>query len=88
MRYYLGLHTNLVHIVTVATPSGDEDIIELQIVRPAHVMVKDEVMLNAATHLMLASYRNQLLHVYIRPAMIALTVNSCQADTMPISKCL
>ena len=77
IRHFLGLHTNLVKV-------SEDDIIELQLVRPVHAPVKDEVMLNAATNIMLASYRNQLLHIFIRPGMVALAVNSCQQETLSL----
>jgi len=34
-------------------------------------------MLNAASNLILASYRNQLTHVFVRIAIVALAVNGC-----------
>jgi len=34
-------------------------------------------MQNAASNLILASYRNQTAHVFVRVAIIALVINSC-----------
>ena len=60
-----------------------DDHIELKLVRPSHAKVQEgSVMLNAATNLILASYRNQLMHVFVRVAMVALSINGCVHDTM------
>ena len=81
VTHYLGLHLNIVSI-------NSEQFVQMKIVKPSHVQkaVQDEVMLNAATNLIMASYRNQLLHILVRPAIIALCINSCSADVMSLSK--
>ena len=81
VRHFLGLHTNLVSI-------GDDDIIQLKLVKPTHMKkpIEDEVMLNGATNIMLASYRNQLLHVFVRVGIVALAVNGCCDDVLPIGE--
>lgn len=79
IRRNLALHSN---ILTVS----DQDRIELKLVRPAHVAkpVKDDILLNAATNLILASYRNQVTHVFVNVALVALSVNSCRDEILSI----
>ena len=81
VTHYLGLHLNIVSV-------SSEQLVQLKIVKPSHVKkaVQDEVMLNAATNLIMASYRNQLLHVLVRPAIIALCINNCAGDVMSLGK--
>lgn len=79
IRHYLSLHTNVVSV--------KDDYITVQLVPASHIKVQDDVMLNAATNLILASYRNQLLHVFVRVAMVALCVNGCVKDTMTMGEC-
>jgi glycerol-3-phosphate O-acyltransferase len=81
IHHYLGLHTNVISL-------DNMDKIELKLVRPAHVTkpVHDEVMLNAATNLILGSYRNQVLHVFVRVGLIALAVNSYADEVVTIGE--
>ena len=79
VRHYLVMHTNVVSV-------SENDLVELSMIRAGHVKNPNEVMVNAATNLVLASYRNQLLHVFVRPAIVALTVNGCPNDTMSIGR--
>lgn len=81
IRRNLLLHKN------VLTVSGD-DMIELKLVRPGHVNkpIKDDILLNAATNLILASYRNQVTHLFVRDALVALSVNSCTEETMTMDE--
>lgn len=81
VRHFLSLHTNLVSV-------AEDDIIQLKLVKPTHMKkpLEDEVMLNGATNIMLASYRNQLLHVFVRVGMVALAVNSCCEDVMDMGE--
>ena len=37
---------------------------------------------SAGQHLMLSLYRNHILHVFVRPAMIAVSVNSCSQEKL------
>jgi glycerone phosphate O-acyltransferase len=77
VRHYLSLHTN---ILTVK-----DDFILPRLVKPsAHVKgaKDDHVMLNAATNIILASYRNQLMHVFVRVAMVSMSINGCVQETM------
>jgi len=73
VRYNLSLHHNILSV-------SSDDVVELQLVRPAHVtkpLPRADIMMNAASNLILASYRNQLSHVFVRVAMVALAVNGC-----------
>ena len=81
IRHYLGLHLNILTI-------SDTDLIQLKLVRPSHTTLKGnhDILVNGATNLILGSYRNQLLHVFVRVAMIALTVNGCIQDTMTMGE--
>ncbi|XP_005103445.1 dihydroxyacetone phosphate acyltransferase [Aplysia californica] len=73
LRENLRLHSNIVKVT-------GEDVVELvQVAPPAHAKATDALMITAGQHLMLSLYRNHILHVFVRPAMIAISVNSsCQ----------
>ena len=43
-------------------------------------------MTSAAQEMMVCLYRNQLLNVFVRVAMITIPINSCVRDTLPIGK--
>lgn len=81
IRRNLLLHKN---ILTVS----NDDMIELKLVRPSHVAkpIKNDILLNAATNLILGSYRNQVTHLFVRVALVALSVNSCSDETMTIAQ--
>jgi glycerol-3-phosphate O-acyltransferase len=82
IRYNLPLHHNVLSV-------SDQDFVEMKLVRAAHVdkpLPRNDVMLNAASHLILASYRNQLSHVFVRIAMVALSINGCTSqETLSLS---
>jgi len=82
IRHNLSLHHNVLSV-------SPDDLVELKLVRPAHLskpLPRADVMLNAASNLILASYRNQLSHVFIRVAIVALAVNGCTSqETITIS---
>lgn len=75
VKHYIGLHSN---VVTVR-----ENIIHLKIEKLTRVRSRDLVMANAAVNLMLGSYRNQVLHVFVPIALVALSVNSCDLEHLP-----
>ena len=81
IRHNLSLHRNVLMV-------SDRDLIELKLVRPSHIArpVKDDIIINAATNLILASYRNQLLHIFVNVALVALAVNGSTQETMPTGK--
>lgn len=81
IRHYMGLHMNIITI-------SEKDLIQLKLVRPSHTKlpVKDDIMLNGATNLIIGSYRNQLLHVFVRVAIVALSVNGWVQDTMTMGE--
>ena len=82
VRHYLGLHKNVASV-------SESDFVELKIVKPSEAQKsggQSEVMLNAATSLVLALYRNQLLHVFVRPAIIALSLNRCCHEFLSLGK--
>ena len=81
MRHYLSLHTNVVAV-------SESDYVELKIVKPSHTVkpLKDDIFLNAATNLILAAYRNQLLHIFVRVGLVALSVNGCMQDTVAMGE--
>ncbi|XP_052827926.1 dihydroxyacetone phosphate acyltransferase, partial [Octopus bimaculoides] len=56
----------------------NSDIVEMTVLKKGY----DNLMDSAAQHLMIASYRNQLTHIFVRVAMIALPVNACTKDTL------
>lgn len=70
----LKIHKNLVTVNSM-------DIVEM---RQAERKGSDSLMDTAAHHLMLASYRNQLMHVFVRVALITLPINACTQDTLSL----
>jgi len=76
LRASLDLHKNIVRVT-------DLDVVELvQVAPPSHAKATDALMITAGQHLMLSLYRNHILHVFVRPAMIAVSVNSSTQDKM------
>jgi glycerol-3-phosphate O-acyltransferase len=72
VRTHIGLHQNLIQM-------SSEDFVDLKRIIAPHTKkpVKDDIMITGATHLMLASYRNHLIHCFARVALVALSVNAC-----------
>ena len=73
IRHNLSLHHNILSV-------SPDDLVELKQARPADItqpLPRADVMENAASDLIVASYRNQLSHVFVRVAIIALAVNGC-----------
>nr|KAG5704262.1 hypothetical protein BaRGS_012550 [Batillaria attramentaria] len=85
IRASLALHPNIVSV----TP---DDVVQLLQVAPPAVqgrVAKQQVqhftvMQNAAQHIMLSLYRNHIIHVFVRPAMLALSINSCRQDQLSL----
>ncbi|CAH1793298.1 unnamed protein product [Owenia fusiformis] len=78
VRWCISMHTNLVTL----SPEG---IVEIKVEKPTNrKMNPDDITIMAASHVALASYRNHLLHVFIRPGMIALAINASQEETMTL----
>jgi len=73
IHHNLSLHHNILSV-------SPDDLVELKLVRPADLsrpLPRADIMLNATSNLILASYRNQSSHVFVRVAMVALAVNGC-----------
>jgi len=73
IRHNLSLHHNILSV-------SSDDLVELKLVRPSHLsrpLPRDDLLVNAATNLILASYRNQLSHVFVRVAIVAMAINGC-----------
>ncbi|XP_067681176.1 dihydroxyacetone phosphate acyltransferase-like [Haliotis asinina] len=78
IRANIVLHKNIVCVTS-------EDVVELMAVTiPPTVRRQDELMMTAAQHLMLSLYRNQLMHVFVRVALIAVCINSCEEPTLSV----
>ena len=78
IRHNLSLHHNILGVTA-------DDLVVLKLVRPAHLskpLPRADVMANAASNLILASYRNQLCHVLVHVAMVALAVNACSKQEL------
>ena len=86
IRHSLALHPNIVGV------SNDDVVTLLQITPPAsHGRMAPQqqvqefaVMQNAAQHIMLSLYRNQAIHVFLRPAMVSLAINSCKEEELSL----
>ncbi|RUS83045.1 hypothetical protein EGW08_009184 [Elysia chlorotica] len=80
LRANLKLHQNIVRV-------SQEDVVELvRVAPPVHAKATDALMITAGQHLMLSLYRNHILHVFVRPAMIAISVNTCNEDKLSIDE--
>ena len=88
IRHSLALHSNIVGI------NSDGIVTLLQITPPTsqgrtasqqHVQ-QFTVMQNAAQHIMLSLYRNQTMHVFLRPALISLAINSCKEEELSLGE--
>lgn len=79
IRSALFLHKNFVEV----TP---EDVIQLVSVAAPHQKGQDELMQSAAQHMVLTLYRNQLMHVFVRIAMVTISINACPNDTLDIGQ--
>jgi glycerone phosphate O-acyltransferase len=80
IRSALNLHRNFVQV----TP--DDLILLVSVVAPHQKGTQDELMQSAAQHLVLTLYRNQLLHVFVRIAMVSISINACPRDTLSIDE--
>lgn len=63
-----------------------EDVIQLVSVAAPHQKGQDELMQSAAQHMVLTLYRNQLMHVFVRIAMVTISINACPNDTLDIGQ--
>lgn len=87
IRASLVMHPNIVSI------TNDDVVHLLHLPLPAvqgrttqQAVQRVTVMQTAAQHIMLSLYRNQIMHVFIRSAMIALAVNSCKEEQLSLGK--
>ncbi|XP_064623219.1 dihydroxyacetone phosphate acyltransferase-like [Lineus longissimus] len=80
VRLHISLHQNLVQM-------SPEDFVELKRIIAPHTKkpVRDDIMITGATHLMLASYRNHLIHCFARVGLVAIAVNACCDETLQIN---
>ena len=78
LRDHLSLHGNVVKV------SGEDVVEMIQVAPPAHAKATDALMITAGQHLMLSLYRNHMLHVFVRPAIIAVSVNSSSQERLSV----
>ena len=65
----------------------ESDLVKIKISknqRSTKKSLPEDLMNEAATCLIFSSYKNQLLHIFVRVALLSLSVNICEADTMPL----
>lgn len=79
IRSTLALHKNIAEV-------DSEDIIHLLEIQHPTRGSQDELMQAAAQHLILTLYKNQLMHIFVRVAMVTLSINSCTEETLAMSK--
>lgn len=69
-----------IHRSIVCCKAGRVHLVQEEKAERKHpVSPEDGVIRTAATVLMLASYRNQCLHVFVRPAILAAAIHSTRA---------
>jgi len=79
LRHNIFTHKN------IATITAD-DMVELVPDDTTVAKADDSLMTSAAQEMMVCLYRNQLLNVFVRVALVAIPVNSCPEETLPLSK--
>ncbi|KAK3576754.1 hypothetical protein CHS0354_014567 [Potamilus streckersoni] len=60
--------------------------VELIVEDPTITSNQDKLMTSGAQQLMLCLYKNQLMHIFVDVAMIAISINSCAQDTLHIEE--
>jgi glycerone phosphate O-acyltransferase len=56
------------------------------VIKPTIYNTRGEYVQAAAQHLILTLYKNQLMHIFVRVAMVTLSINSCTEETLAMSK--
>ncbi|XP_074649512.1 dihydroxyacetone phosphate acyltransferase-like [Tubulanus polymorphus] len=74
-------HENLVTM-------NKDGLLELKRVVASHAKraARDEILVNGATHLALASYRNQLVHCFVHVGLVAIIVNASTQERLPLDE--
>ena len=80
IRSTLNLHKNIVSV------NIDDEIHMVSMAPPTKTTTQDQLMNLAAQHLILTLYRNQLMHIFTRVAMVSLSINASTEDYLPIGK--
>ncbi|ESO96500.1 hypothetical protein LOTGIDRAFT_159917 [Lottia gigantea] len=76
-RHSIALHSNIVRV-------SEEDIVELLHIPRVSTNKTDPLFQTAAQHIMLSLYRNQLMHIFARVAIISSILNGCRESTLSI----
>ncbi|XP_052769101.1 dihydroxyacetone phosphate acyltransferase-like isoform X2 [Mya arenaria] len=79
LKHNIYIHKNIARL------SADH-IVELIADDSAAQQSDDHLMTSAAMEMMVCLYRNQLLNVFVRVALITIPINSCDKETLPISE--
>lgn len=80
IRHNIFIHKNIAHVTA-------DDIVELVAVDESLANQNgDNLMTSAAQEMMVCLYRNQLLNVFVRVALIAIPINTCVQDTLSVCK--
>ncbi|KAH3844317.1 hypothetical protein DPMN_086575 [Dreissena polymorpha] len=79
IRHNIFTHKN---IATVT----EDNVVELIAEDTSLTQNQDPLFTSAAQEMMVCLYRNQLLNVFVRVALIAIPINSCVQETMPLSE--
>ena len=79
IRHNIYTHKNIARVT-------EDGIVELVVEDGTVNQEQDQLMTSAAQEMMVCLYRNQLLNVFVRVAMITIPINSCVRDTLPIGK--
>ncbi|WAR19959.1 GNPAT-like protein, partial [Mya arenaria] len=77
LKHNIYIHKNIARL------SADH-IVELIADDSAAQQSDDHLMTSAAMEMMVCLYRNQLLNVFVRVALITIPINSCDKETLPI----
>lgn len=77
IRHNIFIHKNIARVTA-------DDIVELVADDILTNQEQDKLMTSAAQEMMVCLYRNQLLNVFVRVALIAIPINSCVRDKLPL----
>ena len=78
MRHNIFTHQNIARI----TEDGLVELVEDVGVTQS----QDPLMTSAAQEMMVCLYRNQLINVFVRVALIAIPINACTQETLSVGK--
>lgn len=79
IRHNIFTHKNIASVM-------EDNVVELIADDTSLTQNHDPLFTSAAQEMMVCLYRNQLLNMFVRVALIAIPINSCVQETLPLSE--